>query len=183
MVGRDPKTIANWFDGQILSGHRDWRSQNRRVSRTSILKWAHANRVCIPQIGMYPYTIVTLGLGRVEADAVGRAATAVDAVVERAETATDFGILVAPGESCCGVVDTSIGTAIAKDCARAVRRWEQTEKMLMIAVCDDSQPTVGFADAGFDFAYQRPFNPAKLVRRITGLAREYQEAAATKGKP
>lgn len=182
MVGRRPETVSDWFDRNILSGHRDFRSQNRRISRASLLRWAHANRVVLPQIGMFPYTIVTLGLGRVEAEAVGRAASAVDAVVERAETAADFGILVAPGESCCGVVDASVGTAIAKDCARAVRRWEQTERMLMIAVGDDSQPLAGFADAGFDYAYQRPFNPGVLVRRITRSAREYQVAAATKGK-
>ena len=52
----------------------------------------------------------------------------------------------------------------------------------LAADCAALVAATGFADAGFDFAYQRPFNPGVLVRRITRSAREYQVAAATKGK-
>lgn len=181
MIGISDRLVRDMFDAGYFSGYRRWGSSDRRISRASILRYAHQNRIVIPQIGMFPYAIMTLGLDRVEAEAVSRAAASSDAVVNRTDSPTEFGILIQDGLSCCGVVGTSIGLAWTRDVAKAVRRHEQTESMLLIAVADAAELPVGLVEAGYDQVFRRPFPPANLVRRITRRAKEYQDMRKVAG--
>lgn len=176
-LGISDRTIHKMFDDGELDGFRTTRGQDRRISRKSLLKYAMANRMQIPEIGMFPYSIVMIGVDHLIADAIQRAAEKTDATIQNAVSEAEFGLMLSNGETCCGVVSTSIGTTNACTLAQTIRRHAMTRDMLLIAIAAEDMTPVRVAKAGYDHVYRQPFNVSALVRRIAMAARKFQESA------
>lgn len=176
-LGLSNTWVAKMYDEGELDGFRTKRGGDRRVSRKSLLRYAMANRIQIPEIGMYPYSIVMIGVDHFIAEAIQRAAAKTDAQVQNAVSEAEFGLMLSNGETCCGVVSTSIGTTNACTLAQTVRRHSMTRDMLLIAIAAEDMTPVRVVKAGYDHVYRQPFNVSALVRRIAMAARKFQESA------
>lgn len=174
-LGVSEKTIQNMFDAGELGGYRTLRGSDRRISRPTLVQYAMKCKIQIPEIGMYPFSIVMLGVHNAIADAVHRAAVLTNAVVKRAASEAEFGLMIADGETCSGVVDTSIGTSAACELGKMVRRHPKTRNMLLIAIAAEDVPPLRIAQSGYDTVYRQPFVVTTLVKRLTKAAREFQE--------
>lgn len=175
-LGMSDRTIHKLFDDGELDGFRTSRGQDRRISRKSLLRYAMSNRMQIPEIGMYPYSIVMIGVDHFIAEAIQRAAEKTDATIQNAVSEAEFGLMLSNGETCCGVVSTSIGTTNACTLAQTIRRHAMTRDMLLIAIAAEDMTPVRVVKAGYDHVYRQPFNVSALVRRIAMAARKFQES-------
>ena len=174
-LGLSYHSVQQLFNQGTLTGHRTLKAGDRRISRFSLLQYAMANKIHIPEIGMDPYSVVMIGVSYPIQMAIIRAAAKTKAMVQQADSEMEFGMMIRGGDQCCAVVDTSIGTTNAIKAARTIRGNDRTKSMLLIAIAaDDSVPT-RVAQAGFDHVYRSPFNVSALVRRIAMAARKFQE--------
>lgn len=179
MLGLSRQTVKRLFDRGILTGHRSDFGQNRMISRRSLLKYAMQHKIVIPEIKMFPFAVVTIGLNAECQQAVTRAAGLHDAVVAVASSPMEFGVLVADGDKCCGVVDASVGMAMSCEIAKTIRKNDTTNAMLLIGVCGEDVLPTRMATSGFDTIYRYPFNPTTLCRRIGLAASAFREAVRT----
>lgn len=174
-LGLSHHAVQQMFNKGVLTGWRIPRTGDRRVSRNSLLQYAMANKIHIPEIGMEPYSVVMIGVSYPIQMAIIRAAAKTKAMVQHADNEMEFGLMLSAGDQCCAVVDTSIGTNNAIKLGMTLRKNRLTKSMLLIAIAaEDSVPT-RVAQAGYDHVYRSPFNVSALVRRVAMAARQFQE--------
>lgn len=174
-IGLTSTTVKKYFDNGQLSGYRLQDSGDRMISRRSLLRYAMVNRMHIPKIGMHPYTIVSLGVSPLVAAGIQRAAEKWDAAVMVTESEAEFGLLIADGEKCCAIVDTSIGQSRAIQIGQMIRSHLSTKDMLLIAIAGEDSIPDRIAHAGYDNVYPMPFNISRLVTRIGVGAKEFRK--------
>lgn len=175
-LGLSYHSVQQLFNQGVLTGHRTLRAGDRRISRNSLLQYAMANKIHIPEIGMAPFSVVMIGVDYRIQLAIIRAAAKTKAMVQQADTEMEFGMMIKDGDQCCAVVDTSIGTNNAIKAAMTIRNNPLTKSMLLIAIAADDTVPTRVTQAGYNHVYRSPFNVSALVRRIAMAARKFQES-------
>lgn len=161
------RTVVKWFDTGIIESYRIPLSNDRRVTRSNLIKFLRENNF---PLGFLREEIRVLIIG----DGVDDVKKVRDALPLNgqfmcaiARNGFEAGIRAMESHYDFVVIDMLIGRSEAMAIAATIKEMQNYEHTILIAVAnEDDGDNARLIEAGFDEVYQRPLDHQALAKRL-----------------
>lgn len=160
-----PRTVSKWFDSGRLAGYRIPGSQDRRIPRDDLIRFLEEHKM--PLRGLQNGHAVLLVCNHAEmTERLISAFDGSDFTINTADGLFTAGMLMEQTKPEAFIIDMALGMG-GRHLLCALR--ENEYKGTVIALANEDQAESELLEDGFDDAFQKPFDVALLVKRLTTL--------------